>query len=83
MKRQKKKNILFQIQKNPYYGIPATSDSHIWDNQERMEILTDDPIYNLAKQVDEYNLSIKAQGSLIRLNLDKDKCEKIVGLKNI
>ena len=82
LKRQKEREVFYsKYNKNPYYGIPFTSDSHIWDNQERLEILADDPIYNLAKQVDEYNLSIKAQGSLIRLNLDKDKCEKIVGLR--
>ena len=62
----------------PVYKIPFTSDSMIWDADERLTLLSFDPIYNLAIGADIIYLN---RGSYIDLNSERDKCEKIVGLK--
>jgi len=66
---------------NPFYGIPFASDSTIWDRDERLTLLSFDPIYAMANPVrlrDDLRLN---RGSLITLNFNKDRCEMIAGLK--
>jgi len=66
---------------NPVYGIPFTSDSIIWDQHERQILLSFDPLYAMANPADTFHLAIN-RGSLVRLNIYHDRCERIVGLKN-
>ena len=64
--------------KNSTYRIPFTSDSIIWEEEERLTLLSFDPIYALANPGSK---RYGDRGSYIRLRIGEDRCEKIVGLK--
>ena len=66
---------------NPVYGIPFASDDTIWDKNDRLTLLSYDPIYQLARQPDSIGRITLNRGSFVRLSIDADKCERIAGLR--
>ena len=66
---------------NPVYGIPFASDDTIWDKNDRLTLLSYDPIYQLAQQPDRISRITLNRGSFVRLSIDADKCERIAGLR--
>lgn len=61
----------------PVYRWPYFSDSAIWGEKERRVLLSYDPLYKLARPLDEWSYSNR--GALVEVN-SEGHCERIPGL---
>jgi len=62
---------------NPVYSWPYFSDSAIWEDKERRILLSYDPLYKIARPLDDFSYSNR--GALVEVN-SGGHCERIPGL---